>query len=164
MAVGEHLARLAGTDLAARCRLGLGSDQRAARKRGLTAAASSRWAGAITRCSNDQWQRAHANLLDARMGLLGAAARIRARLRVPVGQRQGRVRGYGSAAERFAKQGRLQHLQARLDEVEARLGAGRVSVCRGGRRLAKLRHAVGRDEVPLTEPSGGCAGRPRGGG
>jgi hypothetical protein len=34
--VGEHLGRLAGQDLAARCRLGVGDDQRAARKRALT--------------------------------------------------------------------------------------------------------------------------------
>jgi len=33
-------------------------------------------------------------------------------------------------------------VQARLGEVEGRLAAGRVSVCRGGRRLAKLRQAV----------------------
>ena len=144
-AVGTQLGYLAGTDLAARCRLGNGPDQRAARKRALTAAASSRWAGAITRSSNDQWQRGHANLRDDLVGLRRAAARIRARLQVPVGQRQGRVRGYGSVAERFAKQGRLQHLQGRLREVEARLAAGRVSVCRGGRRLAKLRHAIGHD-------------------
>jgi hypothetical protein len=35
--------------------------------------------------------------------------------------------------------------------VEHQLAAGRVSVCRGGRRLAKLRHALDRDDVPLTE-------------
>jgi hypothetical protein len=61
------------------------------------------------------------------------------------------VRGYGSQAERFQKQGRLQHLEARLARVEQRLAAGRVSVCRGGRRLAKLRHALDRDDVPRTE-------------
>jgi hypothetical protein len=142
--VGAHLGRLAGADLAARCRVGRNADQRAARKRALTAGASSRWAGAITRCSNDQWQRGSKNLLDTRVGLRHAAARIRARLGVPVGQRRGRVRGYASPAERFAKQGRLQHLEAQLREVEARIVAGRVSVCRGGRRLARLRHTTGR--------------------
>ena len=68
-----------------------------------------------------------------------------------MGGRSGRVRGYGSQAERFHKQGRLQRLEARLGRVEQRLAAGRVSVCRGGRRLAKLRHALDRDDVPLTE-------------
>jgi hypothetical protein len=65
-----------------------------------------------------------------------------------VGQRKGRLRGYTTQAERFAKQGRLQHLQVELAEVEARLVSGQVSVCRGGRRLAKLRHSL--DEAKLT--------------
>jgi hypothetical protein len=149
--VGEHLGRLAGYDLAVRCRLGVGDDQRTDRKRTLTAAASSRWAGAITRTSNDQWQRAQRNLLDVRVGLRRACRTIRSRLAVPVGGRHGRVRGYASQAERFQKQGRLQHLEAQLAAVEQRLAAGRVSVCRGGRWLVKLRHALGRDDVPFTE-------------
>src|ERR671930_1887513 len=146
-AVGEQLGRLASADVAVRCRLGRGDDQRADRKRAITAASSSRWAGAITRTSGDQWQRAAKNLLDARLGLRRAVRRLQARLGVPVGQRQGRVRGYGSRAERFQKQRRLQQLQTRLDVVEARLAAGRVSVCRGGRRLARLRHAVDGDDA-----------------
>jgi hypothetical protein len=55
------------------------------------------------------------------------------------------VRGYATRAERFQKQRRLQHLQVQLAEVEGRLAAGQVSVCRGGRRLAKLCHAVAHD-------------------
>jgi hypothetical protein len=151
-AVGAWLGRLAGGDLAARCRLGpFRDDQRAVRKRVLTPAASSRWAGAITRTSNDQWERSRRNLLDARDGLRRACRTIRSRLAVPVGGRCGRVRGYASQAERFAKQRRLQHAAAELAQVEARIAQGRVSVCRGGRRLAKLRHAVGRDDVAVTE-------------
>jgi hypothetical protein len=145
--VGQYLGRLAGQDLTHRCRLGHGPDQRADRKRALTAPSSSRWAGAITRTSSDQWARAYANLLDTRTGLRRAVKRLRARLAVPAGQARGRgrnrIRGYDSQAERFEKQRRLQHLRSRLGEVEGRLVAGRVSVCRGGRRLAKLRHAVG---------------------
>jgi hypothetical protein len=140
--VGEYLARLAGADLAWRCRLGRGGEERATRKRIITGQSSSRWAGTITRTSNDQWQRAQKNLLDRRIGLRRAARAIGVRLAVPVGCRHGRVRGYASGAERFAKQGRLQHLQAELAEVEGRLAAGRVSVCRGGRRLAKQRHTL----------------------
>jgi hypothetical protein len=151
-AVGAWLGRLAGDDLAVRCRLGpCRDDQRAVRKRVLTPAASSRWAGAITRTSNDQWERSRRNLLDARDGLRRACRTIRSRLAVPVGGRCGRVRGYASQAERFAKQRRLQHAAAELAKVEARIAQGRVSVCRGGRRLAKLRHAVGRDDVAMTE-------------
>jgi hypothetical protein len=146
-AVGVHLGRLAGQDLALRCRLGAGDDQRAARKRALTAVASSRWAGALTRTSNDQWQRGRRNLLDTRDGLRRACRVLRARLAVPTGGRRGRMRGYSSQAERFEKLGRLRHLEARLAGVEQRLAAGRVSVCRGGGRLAKLRHALERADV-----------------
>jgi hypothetical protein len=148
--VGEHLGRLAGQDLAARCRLGMGDDQRAARKRSLTRASSSRWAGAITRTSNDQRERAFKNLLDARIGLRRAASRLRARTAVPTGGRQGRTQGYASRAERFQKQRRLQHVEAKLAEVEERITEGRVSVCRGGRRLAKLHHTPDRDGAALT--------------
>jgi hypothetical protein len=150
-AVGAHLGRLAGQDLAVHCRLGAGDDQRAERKRPLTPTSSSRWAGAITRTSNDQWQRGFKNLVAQRDGLRRACQTIRGRLAMPVGSRCGRVRGYASQAERFAKQGRLGVLEARLAEVEERIVAGRVSVCRGGRRLAKLRHAVDRDQVALSQ-------------
>ena len=147
--VGEYLGSLAGGDLAWRCRLGAAADQRAVRKRTLTGRSSSRWAGSITRSSNDQWQRARANLADRRIALRRATRTIRLRLAAPVGGRQGRVRGYASRAERFAKQGRLQHLQAELTDVESRLAAGRVSVCRGARRLVKLRHTL--KAAKLTE-------------
>ena len=60
------------------------------------------------------------------------------------------MRGYASQAERFQKQRHLHHLEARLAEVEERITTGRVSVCRGGRRLAKLRHALDRDDMALT--------------
>jgi hypothetical protein len=151
-AVGEHLGRLAGQDLALRCSIGAGPDQRTSRKQALTAACSSRWAGAITRTSNDQWERAWANLLDARVGLQRAARKLRGRLAAPIGQRHGRTQGYASRVERFDKQRRLQHVQARLAEVEERIAKGRVSVCRGGRRLAKLRHTISldRDDAALT--------------
>src|SRR5919204_1470756 len=71
--VGAQLGRLAGQDLCWRCRLGPGDDQRSIRKQALTGACSSRWAGAITRTSNDQWQRGFKNLLDTRAGLQRAA-------------------------------------------------------------------------------------------
>jgi hypothetical protein len=61
-AVGEYLGSLAAGDLAWRCRLGAAVDQRAVRKRTLTGRSSSRWAGSITRSSNDQWERARANV------------------------------------------------------------------------------------------------------
>lgn len=56
-AVGTHLGRLAAADLAARVRAGVGHDNDAwaIRKRDLTAASTSRWAGAITKATHDQW-------------------------------------------------------------------------------------------------------------
>jgi IS605 OrfB family transposase len=148
--VGGHLGRLAGRDLDERCRLGFGDPNRAHRKQVLTAACSSRWAGAITRTSHDQWQRGYHNLLDQRAGLRRAIRRLRARLAAPVGGRAGRVRGYATAAERWEKQRRLDLLTARLGRVEARIAQGRVSVVRGGRRLLHVRQHL--EAAGLTEP------------
>ena len=147
--VGEHLAHLAGVDLAWRCRLGRRGEERGIRKRALTIESSSRWAGSITRTSRNQWERGLANLENRRAFLRRATRTIDRRLAIPVGQREGRLRGYTTQAERFAKQSRLQHLQVELAKVDARLAAGQVSVCRGGRRLAKLRHSL--DEAKLTK-------------
>ena len=66
-AVGRHLGSLASRDLAARCGEGRldakgRAASRAARKRALTAVSSSRWAGAITRTSEDAYQLAVQNL------------------------------------------------------------------------------------------------------
>src|ERR1700737_2905631 len=154
VAVGEHLGSLAGEDLARRCsqrRLdakGVAVSRRE-RKQDLTARCSSRWAGAITRTSEDAWCLAERNLHAEGHSLRVRIGRIRRRLAVAVGGRAGRVRGYASSAERFDKQRRLQSLQSRLAGVEADLQAGRMSICRGGRALAGTRHhldAAGLDE------------------
>ena len=155
--VGGHLGRLAGSDLAARCALGKGGDdgrvakhaERTARKRALTAASSSRWAGTITRVTADQWERAWNNLWDERGHLRAAIGVITARLAVPAGEKHCKTRGYATASERWAKQQRLQRLHARLAEVEGRLADGRVSVVRGGRRLARTRHHL--EQAGLTD-------------
>jgi hypothetical protein len=129
--VGEYLGGLAGGDLAVRSRLGRASDGRAERKRALTTASSSRWAGAITRTSNDQWARGYMNLQAERAGLRRAIHRLRQRIQAPIGGKAHRIRGYATPGERWAKQQRLQTLSTRLARVEARLAAGRVSVVRG---------------------------------
>jgi hypothetical protein len=147
--VGEYLGRLAGHDLAERCRLGHGDVDRARRKRTLTAASSSRWAGAITRTGDNQWQRAHRNLLDQRGHLQRAIRHLRARLTAPVGGRTGRIRGYANRAEHWEKQRRLDLLTGRLARVEARIAQGRVSVVRGGRRLLHSRQHL--EAAGLTE-------------
>ncbi len=144
-AVGGHLGSLASADLAARCAEGrLGARARAVsrreRKRALTAGSSSRWAGAITRVSEDQWGLAERNLRAERSSLNARVRTIEARLAVPAGGRTGRARGYATQAERHGKQQRLQRLRHRLTQAERQLESGRMSVCRSGRRLAKARH------------------------
>jgi hypothetical protein len=153
-AVGCHLGSLVGRDLAARCREGTldaagQRDSRRERKRALTAGSSSRRAGAITRTTEDAWQLARHNLLAEAHSLRRRITRIQRRLRVPVGGREGRLRGYASRQERLEKQRRCQRLASRLAEVESQLEEGRVSVCRGGRRRARARHHL--EEAGLSE-------------
>ncbi len=143
-AAGSHLGVLAGGDLAARCAEGrLDARGRAVsrreRKRALTGGSSSRWAGAITRASEDQWQLAERNLRAERASLRARARRIAARAAVPAGGRNGRVRGYPTPAERHAKAVRLKALNGRLSAVERRLDSGAVSVVRGGKDLLRKR-------------------------
>jgi hypothetical protein len=147
--VGQYLGSLAGGDLEMRCRLGRGPDERTDRKRALTSACSSRWAGAITRTTNDQWTRAYHNLQTERTSLRRAIRRLEQRVQAPLGGNAGRVRGYATLGERWAKQRRLQTFSAQLVRVETRLAAGRVSVVRGGRRLLRLRHHL--EAAELTE-------------
>jgi hypothetical protein len=144
-AVGRHLGSLAGRDLAARCaQRHLGTKERAvsraARKQALTAESSSRWAGAITRISEDQYQRAEQNLRDEQASLSARIRRIEARLIAPVGGKAGRARGYATSGERHAKTIRLKTLKARLSRVQRRLDSGAVSVVRGGKGLLRKRN------------------------
>ena len=144
---GAHLGSLAGRDLAARCAEGqldaMGrAGSRARRKKALTAQSSSRWAGAITRTSEDQVRLAGQNLRAERNTLQARIRRIQVRLPVPAGGVAGRVHGYATAAERHAKAVRLQVLQARLAGVNRRLEAGTVSVVRGGKALLRKRGSL----------------------
>jgi hypothetical protein len=143
-AAGSHLGSLAGRDLAARCAEGRldaagRARSRATRKRALTAKSSSRWAGAITRTSQDQWALAERNLKAHKASLTARVRRIGVRLAIPVGGKAGTKRGYATAAERHAKALRLRSLQARLARVERQLEVGTVSVTRGGRALLRKR-------------------------
>ncbi len=153
-AVGRHLGTLAGRDLAARCAEGrLDSRGRAAsravRKRALTAESSSRWAGAITRTSEDAGQLASRNLTAERGTLKARVRKIEARLAVPAGEKAGRVAGDATPAERHAKALRLKALKGRLARVERQLAGGAVSVTRGGRRLMRARLSL--EDAGLTE-------------
>jgi hypothetical protein len=143
-AAGSHLGVLAGRDLAARCAQGHldtkgKNTSRAARKRALTAESSSRWAGAITRASEDAYQLAERNLCAERASLAARISRIERRLAVRVGGKAGRVWGYATSAERHAKTIRLKALRARLSRAERLLTTGAVSVTRGGKDLLRKR-------------------------
>ncbi|MCX5611157.1 hypothetical protein OHB39_26895 [Streptomyces sp. NBC_00047] len=143
--LGEHLGHHARVDLAERVRIGrvaVEDNRRAERKRALTKVSSSRWAGAITRASEDQFQLSLRCLFDERASLRRAIAKIGKRVAVPCGQRVGGVRGYSDQAERAQKQYRLRLLTARLAELEARIQAGHPAIVVGGRRLVKNRHSL----------------------
>jgi hypothetical protein len=122
-----------------------------ARKKALTAQSSARWANAIIAANDDQYRLARDAQYRHIMGLRAAIATIGQRLAAPtsdtltVSERTARrkakqPKGYGTQAERFAKQRRVQHLRAELARVEADRADGRVHVVVGGKRLAHIRH------------------------
>ena len=97
-AAGGHLGSLAGRDLAARCAEGRldargRARSRAVRKRALTAESSSRWAGAITRTSEDPCRLAGQNLRAEQSSLTARIRRIQARLAVQAAGRRARPAG-----------------------------------------------------------------------
>jgi hypothetical protein len=151
--VGEHLGRHQRADLAERVGIGqvAGKDaRRAERKKKLTAVSSSRWAGAMTRASEDQYQLAMRCLFDERASLRRAIGTISRRLAVSCGRRsKSGARGYADQSERAHKQRRLHLLQARLAVVEQQIASGRPSITVGGRRLARQRHHLA--DAQLTE-------------
>ena len=155
-ALGAHLGLLASADLARRCRQGrLGAQEKAAsrkvRKQEMTQESSSRWAGAITRTTEDSYQLAKRNLKAERTSLKARIKKISGRVKAPVGGREGRTFGYSSSEERFQKQRRAQVLQARLSKVEAQLATGVFRICRGGRRLARNRHNLAATGLTAAE-------------
>lgn len=144
-ALGAHLGSLASSDLARRVTEGkLDAAAKAAsrrvRKQALTAKSSSRWAGAITRTTEDAYGLATRNLQAERVSLVARVKKISGRVRVPIGETKAKTTGYAAPVERWQKQRRAQHLASRLATVQAKLDAGAPSICRGGKRLAKTRH------------------------
>jgi IS605 OrfB family transposase len=142
--VGGHMGSLASRDLKARCAEGHGHNAGtwAARKRELTALSSSRWAGAVTKATHDQWalaRRGQATHLDT---LTAGITMLRHRLSMPIGQK-GTTKtpgGYRSRQEWFVKSRRLATLTDRHAALLADRAAGRVRVVRGGKKLANTRH------------------------
>ncbi|WP_406737998.1 transposase [Streptomyces sp. NBC_00853] len=151
--IGEHLGRLACTDLAARCADGNDHDAQrwAARKQSLTAGSSSRWAGSITKATHDQWALSRRCQLAHIQSLEAGVRTLMHRLSRPIGE-EGTKRapgGYRSKSEWFHKSRRLYILQHRLDTARADRENGVVHVVRGGRRLLGTRHNL--EKAQLTE-------------
>ncbi|MGW3357354.1 IS200/IS605 family accessory protein TnpB-related protein [Streptomyces bungoensis] len=144
--VGDFLGSLASADLAARSRQGASRDPDSwsARKRALTGSSSARWAGSITRATNDQWALARRGQAAEMAWLRGQITRIEARLARPLraeaDRRAGVVRGYPTRSQWHAKSRRLRILRDRLATLEEDWAAGKVHVARGGKKLARQRH------------------------
>lgn len=151
--IGAHLGMLASRDLKARCADGLehSADTWAERKRELTPLSSSRWAGAVTKASHDQWALSRRCLAAHIHSLEAGIKAIRHRLSLPIGERGSKRApgGYRSAREWHAKSRRLAALEARHAAAVEDWQAGRVRVVRGGKRLANTRHHLA--EADLTE-------------
>ncbi|MFC9394501.1 IS200/IS605 family accessory protein TnpB-related protein [Streptomyces sp. NPDC057027] len=142
--VGEHLGHLASLDLKTRCADGLAhtNDTWAARKQRLTTASSSRWAGAITKATHDQWALSRRCQLAHIQSLETGVRTLMHRLSQPIGAK-GTERapgGYRSKGEWFHKSRRLTALEHRLDQARDDRENGVVHVVRGGRRMLNNRH------------------------
>jgi hypothetical protein len=166
-AIGAFLGSVYRSELAERIGCGgLGLQGRAAwradRKQAITAVASSRWAGAITRAAEDQYQLGMRGLAGQAADLRAAIEVLEARCALRPGQlqpvepgeagerrRTRRWRGYRSKAQRFAKTRRLAALRTRLATVEAALAAGHPSMVVGGKRLWRNRNHL--DATEMTE-------------
>jgi hypothetical protein len=165
--VGSFLGGVYRVELAGRIRAGHldRSSQavwRAERKQAVTSVSSSRWAGAITRAVEDQYQlgmcglAAHVGDLRRAVDVLEARCALRPGESAPVGagDRGGRGRrrhGYRSANERFAKTRRLAVLRSRLAAAEEALAAGHPSITVGGKRLWRNRNHLEAAELSVEQ-------------
>lgn len=168
-AIGEYLGSVYRAELAVRVELGRLDRKhhalwRAERKQAVTVVASSRWAGAITRAVEDQYQlgmralAAHVDDLRSAIAVVEARCALRpgetsAPLQDGAGgpRRSSRrpVRGYASAAQRFAKTRSLAALRTKLVAAKAALDAGCPSITLGGNRLWRNRNHL--DAAGITE-------------
>src|ERR1035437_1809137 len=140
---GTYLGALANHDLSNRNKIGKISSSegmRAERKRWLTYASSSRWAGSIVRTNEDLFQLAIRNL-EADIETKEAAIKaITKRLEAPIKGKKGKTNGYFSKTERRRKLQRKQVLETKLKEAKDKLKAAHPSIVRGGRKLLNNRH------------------------
>ena len=161
VAVGAFLGSVYRIELAGRVRLGRldrasHAAWRAQRKQAVSGVSSSRWAGAITRAVEDQYQlglralSAHAADLRHAVDVLEQRCTLRPGEQDPLPTTAGRRRrGYRSPHERFAKTRRLAALRARLGAAEDALASGRPSITVGGKRLWRTHAHL--DEAGMTE-------------
>ena len=160
--IGTHLGQLFRTDFVDRVRIGrvpAALNGRAARKRNLTAHTSSRWAGAITRAAEDQYQLGMRAVADEVFILESAARLLRARLSVPLQDAapvnatpapkptRKATTGYRNAGERAAKTVRLHMLETRLSVATARRNGGHPRVVLGGGKLWLTRQNLAAAEL-----------------
>jgi len=143
--VGTFLGSLYRADLVRRLGEGKLDAQATAcsrreRKRALTSASSSRWAGSITRATQNLYDLAVRALAAERAMLVAATGKLSQRVAAPVGGRAGKIAGYRSQGERHAKTRRLAQLTSRLGDIGTALASGRPGVVLGGKRLWRARN------------------------
>ena len=151
--IGTHLGGLYRRTLARRLNLGRVHAQernewRACDKRELTAESSSRWAGAMTRQAQDQYQLGMRALSTEVRMLQQATSTIEGRLAV------GAKKPYRSGSERKGKRRRLAQLRERLTASQARLERARPSLAVGSGRLWSMKanlEAAGLSEAQWRE-------------
>lgn len=153
--IGQHLGRLYRSDYRVRALEGrhvTAKDKAASRrerKRALTSESSSRWAGTITRASEDQFNVGMRGLAAEQSMLRRAIAAIETRLALTPGEaiqpsthgmnRAKPVRGYRDKSEWFEKSRRAAVLRQRLDVVSSRVEAANPRLVHGGNRLWRNR-------------------------
>ena len=162
-ALGAHLGHLASGDLARRVAEGpldaKGKAQsRQARKQALTGVSSSRWAGAITRTSEDAYGLAKRDLQAERASLRARADKTASRVALGPGEAKGRAVGYASASERWQEQRRAITQQTGARDQAQAGGDHRTGLFRP-REAVAIRPQC-RPEVPGTRWPKTVRGRP----
>lgn len=101
------MASLAGKDLARRCKAGTSHDKEAwAGRKRLSPLTSSRWAGRLTKASNDAYDLARRDQARALAGKQKAVDAIAAKLALPVHSQAEREALRAAEAERAKAEGR----------------------------------------------------------
>lgn len=154
--IGAFLGELSRRDLSARLVLGRvwgKDDPRAWRKQELTAETSSRWSGAITRASNDQYALGLRGLYAQRDSLAAAINVLEKRVAVPAGACDiaTRAKGHRDPGERLAKTRRLGALRDRLAGVDRRIATQRPGWRWAGIACGMFTELTQRGETVLAE-------------